>query len=91
MLTLQAPDDEMPARQRLEMVGEGGVDRRAADRAEDWRRLGRDLLAHHDAETRGDLRDQPRDHRRGKGGDPLAATKRALSLTDLASAARTAK
>ena len=64
-----------PARQRLEMVGEGGVDRRAADRAENRRRLGGELLAHHNAEARGDLRNQPRHHRRGKGGDPLSGDK----------------
>ena len=57
------------------MVGEGGVDRRAADRAQDRRRLGGDLLAHHDSEARGDLRNQPRHHWRGKGGDPLSGDK----------------
>ena len=61
----------MAARQRLEMIGEGGVDRRAADRAEDRRRLRGDLLAHHDSEARRDLRDQPRHDRRGVSGDPL--------------------
>ena len=64
-----------PRAKRLEMVGEGGVDRRAADRAQDRRGLGGDLLAHHDAEARGDLRNQPRHHRRGKGGDPLSSDK----------------
>src|ERR1700679_1608713 len=69
MQTLQAPHDEMPAGQGLEMIGEGGVDRRAADRAQNRRRLGGDLLAHHDSEARRDLRNQPRDDRRGLGGD----------------------
>src|ERR1700722_5155185 len=75
VLALQAPDDEMPAGQGLEMIGEGGVDRRAADRAQDRRGLGGDLLAHHNAKARGDLRNQPRDHGRGKGGDPLSGDK----------------
>ena len=35
----------MAARQRLEMIGEGGVDRRAADRADDRHGLGGELLA----------------------------------------------
>ena len=89
---LEPAHDEMAARQRLEMLGEGGVDRRAADRAEDRRRLRRDLLADHDAEARGDLRDEA--GRRPApiwAATPWAATKRALSVTDLASAARTAK
>src|SRR5208283_465470 len=55
-LALQAADDEMAAGQRLEMIGEGGVDRRAADRAENRRRLRGDFLAHHDPEAGGDLR-----------------------------------
>ena len=33
MLTLQAAHDEMPAGQGLEMIREGGIDRRAADGA----------------------------------------------------------
>ena len=72
---LQAPHDEMPAGQRLEMVGEGRIDRRAADRAQDRCRLGGELLAHHDAEARGDLRNQPRDDRRGLGADALGGDK----------------
>ena len=92
MLALQAPHDEMAAGEGLEMVGEGGVDGRAADRAENRRRLRGKLFADHDPEARGDLRDQPRHDRRGLRAEPLLSDKaRALSLTDLASAARTAK
>ena len=42
------------------------ADRRAADRAQDRRRLRGHLLAHHDSEARGDLRNQPRGHWRRK-------------------------
>src|SRR5208282_6024898 len=69
MLALQAPYDEMAAGQRLKMVGEGGVDRRAADRAENRRRLRGDFLADHDAEAGGDFRNEPRDDRRGLGAE----------------------
>ena len=71
MPALEATHDEMPAGERLEMVGEGGVDRRPAERAQDRRGLRRQLLAHRDAEARGDQRHQPGDRRRGLGGDPL--------------------
>ena len=75
MLALQAPDDEMAAREGLEMVGEGGVDRRAADRAENRRRLCGQLLADDDAETRGDLRDEPRHERHRMSAEPLLRDK----------------
>ena len=73
MLPLEAPHDEMTARERLEMLGERRVDRRAADRADDRRRLGRELLADDDAEARRDLGDEPRDERRRLGADALGS------------------
>ena len=91
MAALQPADDEMAARQGLKMFGEGGVDRRAADRADHRHGLGGEFLADRDAEARGDLRDQPRDDRRRLAGEAAPSRKRALSLTDRASAARTAK
>src|SRR5208282_2174136 len=75
VLALQAPDDEMAAGEGLEMVGEDGVDRRAADRPENRRRLCRQLLADDDAETRGDLRYQPRRDGHGMGAEPLLRDK----------------
>src|SRR5271157_5186852 len=65
----------MAACEGLEMIGEGGVDRRAADRPENRRRLCRQLLADDDAKTRGDLRYQPRRDRHGMGPKPLLRNK----------------
>ena len=91
MLPLEAPHDEMTARERLEMLGERCVDRRSADRADDRRRLGRELFADDDTEARRDLGDESRNGGADWAPAPWLATKRALSVTDFASAARTAK
>ena len=58
---LEAPDDEMTARQGLEMFGEGEIDRRAADRADHRHGLGGEFLPGDEAKAGGDLGDQPGD------------------------------
>ena len=44
---LQATHDEMSAGERLKMIDEGGVDRRATDRPDNRNGLGGDLLRDH--------------------------------------------
>ena len=56
IFALQPTHGEMALGQRLEMVDEGEIDRRAADGAERGRRLGEKFLADDEAEPRADLR-----------------------------------
>ena len=81
----------MAAGQRLEMIGEGGVDSRAADRADN-----RTACAATFSLTTTPKRAAICEISRTMTGadwapTPSLARKRALSLTDLARAARTAK
>ena len=91
MGSLKSADDEMAPRHRLEMVGKGGIDRRASDRAENRHRLGGELLADGDAESRCDWLISRTTTGAVSPATPCCRIKRALSLTDLASAARTAR
>ena len=57
---LQSANDEMAAREALEVLGESDIDRRAADRADDPDSLRRGLLRHDHAEARRNRADQTR-------------------------------
>src|ERR1700690_1558531 len=75
MATLETSDDEMAARQGLEMFGESEIDRRAADRADNRHRLGGEFLPGDEAEARGDLGDQPCEERRAVTGEAASGEK----------------
>jgi hypothetical protein len=62
--TLEAAHREVPAGYLLEMVHKRVVHRCAAERADHRQGLGGDLLADHDAETRGDLSNELQNDRR---------------------------
>ena len=91
MAALEAADDEMAARQVLEMFGEGEIDRRAADGAE----IGTAWAANFSPATTPKRAAIWVISRAMSGAPSLArlcpARKRALSATERASAARTAK
>ena len=69
---LEPPHGEMALRQRLEMIHEGEIDRRAAGGPERRRRLGDQFLADDEAESRSDLRQQPEQGGRGLVDDAPA-------------------
>ena len=59
----------MTARQTLEVLGEGDVDRCAADRPDDWDSLRRGFLRDDDSKTRPNRADQTRKRRRRLAGN----------------------